>query len=411
MKKFKVIFLLCLVVAMMFGFSAPAFATNLAGDNVVDCAVSVHVTAESGALIEGTLAIVLEDITGTAAERIEVVGTQEEWTAGVVAEFAIPAPTTYNVSFEGVADGYAVVDAATGEAIAPFAATVSGEAFSWSVIASDENIGEPESSGYTRGKAVSRENVTVVDAEAEAVYLEFLDAIAFIEDDSTWYNGGGQLLKQYGEDSVNVNIYSVWYEDYVQGGTTEEYFAMSAFEQFLWTETYTRFANGVNSNWGFDHFYGNDVNFRENITDRVTLLMTGNDCEMVKEAYLKLAQWQYEYVSENGIPFNFISNRSYIAEVKEEPKNSAEDPAVDPDSLSDEDMEEIQEIQEELIEAGEIPPAETEEETGIWTNALNAIASNALSVLICLVLAGALFVIIRIRKSKNSGNNSHDNLI
>lgn len=408
---FKSFAALCFIALVMLSLNTTVFAAELAGDEVVDCNVTIMITDKSGIYTGKEIQVYFKDITETAEENIKITPSGS-WSYGCVVQFTLPAPTTYNIQIDGLVDGFALVNIGTGEAIeTSFAAYEGNLDFYWAIVSLNQDETEPEPTEEPTGNAITatdESSITAENEDAEQAYREFLEVVSFIETDDSWYNGFSALLNQYGEESINRNTYSQWYADYVQGGTTEEYFAMSSYEQFLWTETYTRLAHGVNSNWGFDHFYGDEISFRTSITDHVTRLMNGNNNEVVKEAYLKLMAWQYEYVKEHGVPFNFINNRNYIEEINAGPREEGTEPVVnqEPEQTVDDTDETLPATEEPAVEETEPSEVPAEEEKGLWSKTLSILADNALFILLLIVLGGALFVLVRIRKNKDIGEDN-----
>lgn len=385
MKMLKKIMAFCLTLTLVLCNTFAVCATELAGDKVTECNVFIVLSDQTGNYSGETLNIYFKDITGTA-EGSTSISKGDGWGAGDPVSLILPAPTTYTITFEGVAEGYQIIDTFTGIAAeTSFGASEGNKFFYWSFAEETEN--RESVSDNKEATSVNRDNVTVQNEEAEEVYREFLEAISFIETDESWYNGFAALLNQYDENSMNHDIYCNWYADYVQGGSVEKFFEMSSFEQFLWTETYTRLANAVNSSWGFDHYFGSKAAYKTYITDMVTNLMSGNNSDVVKEAYLKMMDWQYEYITENGVPFNFINNRNYIEEIGDVPEQA--EPVIS-------DEEELESIREEMEQA-EIEV----EEKGVWSDTMELIAQNAFKILLLVVLIVAFLYVKHLRKSRN----------
>ena len=389
MRKRKKTILCLFTTLLMLGSTTSVFATGFAGDSIVDCNVTLTMMDETGTYNGKKITADFKDVTGTVEEKEELT-PDNSWGSGDVFEFTLQAPTTYNVTFSGVKDGYKIVDATTNKEVSGFAATANGADLYWSIVSADtetENAAKTENGTTTTDES----KLEVSDQDAESVYQEFLQAVSFIETDPTWSDGFAGFLNQYGEDSVNRNTYSQWYADFVRGGTVEGYFAMSSYEQFLWTETYTRLAEAAGGYGDFDMFYKDEGAFETHVTKLVTNLMNGNNSEVVKEAYLKLMAWQYNYVKTNGVPFNFINNRSYIEEVGEAPVQ--DDTAVK--------EEEAEEIDQAIAEAkGEDEKAEKQ---STWSATMDILADNAVTIIVLAVLAIAVAVVMYIRKNKNIG--------
>ena len=114
------------------------------------------------------------------------------------------------------------------------------------------------------------------------------------------------------------------------------------------------------------------------------------------DAYLALADWQYNYVKESGVPFNFVNNRSYLEEIGEMPETSEETKT---------DEEELSEAAEELLEDADDKTKE-ETEKGIWDDTMNALARNIVTVLVFIALVVALVVVIQKRKRLNKDDDT-----
>lgn len=413
MKVMKRLISFFVVLSLVMSLGLSAFALELEGEDVVYCNVTIVLSDASGEYPEDAFKVIFKDITGTVTKELKLT-KGNSWGNSKSVNYSLPAPTTYNITFDGLHKDYEIRDVFTGEpATTKFAAVDGIKDFYWTIV--KKEAPEQSSEGVStesEATTIDRDNISVVNEEAEKAYSEFLEAVSFIATDESWYNGIAATLNQYGEDSINRKSYSQWYADYVAGGSVEEYFAMSSFEQFLWTETYTKLANAVNSPWGFSHYFESKATFSTYITSLVTNMMTGNNSDVVKEAYLKLMDWQYDYISENGVPFNFINNRSYIEELSGTPTTEAEsesEPESEYDSATEEivsEDEEIQEIIEELEQAGELPEElETEEDSGVWSETLSLLAKNAVTIIVLAVLVVAVLIVIYIRKSKNVDGN------
>ena len=376
LKKFTALFL---IIAVMMCSTLTAFATELAGDEVVDCNGTVNISDSTGEYKGNQIVVYFEDITGTASETLHLTKSVG-WGSEEPVNFVLPAPTTYNITFSGVENGYQIIDTATGKAAeTKFAATESGVAFNWAIALVEETKKETAS---------ETASVPVENQDAQTAYKEFLDAVSFMADDESWYEGYGSTLTLFEKDTISGQLYCKWYVKYVQGGTEEKFYAMTPFERFVWTNTYTRLAFAVADSNDFNGYFGTKDNFTVNIVNQVLHSLSGNNKEVVEEAYIKLMDWQYNYVTEHGVPFNFINNRSYIEE-----KNAVPEKQESSSMSAEEELEYIQEqIKEELSE---------EEEQGIWTNTLDKLAQNALSLAIILILCCILGVMVYIRKSRN----------
>ena len=381
MKKSKRIICFCLVLVMILSLilslSSTAFATELSNGKDV-CNLTISLIDQSGGYPGDGIKVIFKS---SAKEEALVLTKEGSWGKSQVVNYSLTAPTEYGIVFEGLEEGYEIMDTTTKAAPSGSFDAKSGESefFGWAIVSTEQmNIKEQ--------KAVKKNKADVTNSEVAEIYNEFLDAVAFIENDESWYNGYSATMNQYGEESVNRDTYSKWYADNVYGGSEEEYFAMSAFEQFLWTETYTRLANAKNGSWSYDYFFGSKESFASNITDLVVNTLNGNNAETVKKAYLKLMDWQFDYITKNGEPFNFIRNRSYSEEIK---------------TAYVAEPEEVVSKEEKTV------PIEEVQEEGVWDETMGILAKNAVSIIVLIILGGATFALYYMRKIKNIDGEHH----
>lgn len=425
MFKFRKLLIVILSLGVLISVACPAFATGITRDTAVPCEVTIQVKDITEQYPEAELIVNFVDVTNTVNETFTI--TKDEcWGVGQPFVVSLPAPTTYHITFVNLKEGHKIIDPKTKEPVLSFVATQGNHVLDWSIesLAPAKEEVEIPASFIDYLPTTNRDLLVIKNEEAEKLYLEFLDAVSFITTDDTWYGNeelraSATLLGQYDKDFVNGKRFAENYEKYVNGGSIEQYNAMPAFEQFLWTECYTRLAAGVNHSRGWEDFFGNEANYEMMITRPATIMMTGNNAEVVKEAYMKLAAWQYEYVQANGYPFNFITNRSYIEEISGEPVAlKAPIKTLLPTEPTDAAKGDTDTAEAEVPTEGPVAPtaasqalpaAKVEEtvkpieveEKGIWTDTLDALADSMLTILILIVLAGGLGVVIFIRKRKN----------
>lgn len=402
MKILKKITVFFLAVVVLMSCSVSVFAAETEQQKT-DVAIIIY--DETGKYPGESIEVEFQNAdSGKTVETVELTKNNSwGYSRGIL--ISIPVQYTYKIVFKGVESGYSIVNTLNHSSVASeFTANKLGNDFYWSIVEEEDVKQSGNDVVENEITSTNKDNITVSNEEAERVYREFLEAVSFIATDETWSTGFFAFLNQYGEGSINKNTYSQWYADYVDGGSVEEFFAMSAFEQFVWTETYTRFANAMNDGWGYDHYFGDEFSFNQNIKKMATDLMNGNNSEVVKEAYTKLADWQYDYILTKGVPFNFINNRNYIEEMNP-PKgedNKTEDGTKDPSATTG--KLENPGNTEELTKTDETPKdadTQDDENKGIWTDTLHILAKNALSVLVIAALAGAVCAVIYFHKRKN----------
>ena len=363
-----------ILLSLILSITATAFAAEVATKDT--CAITVSIIDQSGGYPGDSVKVIFKT---SEKEEIWELTKENTWGTSQAITRALPAPAQYSISIEGLVKGYRIVDTSTKTSIAnSFKAKSEGEKFfGWAIVT------EEQLKVQTQGNSTQDANK---NSEEQKIYEDFLNAVSFIENDETWNKGFDATLNQYGKDSFNYSLYSQWYTDYVWGGSEEAYSKLSAFEKFLWTETYTRLANAINSGWGYEYFFANEDVFADNITDLVIGTFKGTDAETVKEAYLKIMAWQYDYIVKYGEPFNFIRGRSYTEEMKVPYTETA---------VPDENMNEEKKVEE------------PEKEKGIWDETMDSLARNAVSIIVLIVLGCAIFVLYRIRKEKNYDAEKH----
>lgn len=397
-KKAAVSILSCLLIAL---FPLSAYATEAGetgtGDAAAQCNVTFAVTDGTESGYPGTsLTIVMTDITGTVTDTYTL-AKAASWGSGGTPTYTVTAPTTYSVEIEGLADGYEVVSD-SGSFI--FAAPSQGEVtLTWTIIDSGTDAGAAssgstsseaaETSGTEADTSADEPGTSTAPEGAEEVFQALLGATAFMEDDEAW----AESFLGYYDLNMYIELYGERYTSYVSGGTQEEWEAMSLYERFVWAESYLRFAY-ASASGHFDEYYGSEENFEESVTSLVTVRMELQEgYEEVEAAYLALADWQWAYVLENGVPYNFLNGTTYLEEIAAEP--------VAEEETKEEITEDTEE--EEVIEETEETEAEeeTEEEEGIWSDTLDELAGNLVALIIAAGLACAVGVVVYKRKQMN----------
>ena len=104
---------------------------------------------------------------------------------------------------------------------------------------------------------------------------------------------------------------------------------MNQYDRFVYYESYVRIQKYINlGNW--EKYFSSKEAFHNKITSPVVELMNGTeegDTTVVSDAYLKLMDWQYDYVQEHKAAFDFITGKDYIesggskADLKQEQKD------------------------------------------------------------------------------------------
>lgn len=382
-----------LAVLMLAVTPLTAYATEAEPHTESNANVTFYITDETNGEYPGSaFTAVMTDNTGTITDECTF-SSGNSWGSNRNPIYTMTAPVTYMVKFEGLDSGYEIIDTLTRSDNIAFETTMGGSPqVLWSIVKSEGSTAEEETEA-TLATQVESNSFTVSDEGAEEVYKAFLEATAFIADDTAWQSN---VLAEY---SLFENRYATWYASYVENGTEDDFLSMSLYDRFVWGETYLMFAWAVNTGT-FSEYFGSEEAFANRITDNlVNRIQNARDLtngQQVIDAYLALANWQYNYVKESGVPFNFINNRSYLAEIGEIPETSEETKTEE---------EELSEADEELLEDADEKTKE-ETEKGIWDDTMNALARNIVTILVFIVFVIALFVVIQKRKRLNKDDDT-----
>lgn len=386
------VFVLCMV-CMMLSTTLTAQATEFEKSSVV----TIVITDESTGNPAEEITIEFFDVETGMLYSVDV-KKGHNWQSII----ELPAENTFAVIVRGLEEPFTLVESndhskKVMEQSYSYTEVVKEEY--WSIVGTKEEESSATGEGQTKpqGTPVSYEGMTAKEA-----YEAFLDEVSFIETDEGWVD----FLTLYGKDSPLYNLYakrhSVYYADYVQGGTAEKYLELSNFEQFLWTETYTKLAYDSYGSGDYAKYFGDRVHFDKYVVELATAPMQGYpNSDVVIAAFEKLMDWQYNYIVTEGnqIPYCFITDRSSLEEVS--------DPVVNvPDSsetISKEEQEDIEELEQAIKDALEEEESneKAEEEKGIWDDTFAILADNALSLLILVVLLVVLGVAVYRRKKRN----------
>lgn len=339
----------------LLGTATIAFADEetLAGDEVVPCTVTFSVTDVTYSY-EGDIEVLMNDATGTSNKSYTLTKANS-YGSGNQPKFTIPAPTTYKITFKGMKEGYQIVNSDNTK-ITDFLATANGYEFNWKITYTDKQKQEVEKEvesirgSIGRGSSDSTQTqdnnqnvsntLTTQDSEkeesqktnasknqsADEAFQEFLDKVSFTENDETWNDFATGYLGLFNDEAQSraddfVNV--------VKNATEEDWFNMSQYDRFVYYESYVRIQKYINlGNW--EKYFSSKEAFHNKITSPVVELMNGTeegDTTVVSDAYLKLMDWQYDYVQEHKAAFDFITGKDYIenggskADLKQEQKD------------------------------------------------------------------------------------------
>lgn len=392
-------------LVLLFGATTTVFADEeLAGDEVVPCTVTFSVTDVTYSY-EGDIEVLMNDVTGTSNKSYTLTKANS-YGSGNQPKFTVSAPTTYKITFKGIKEGYQIVNSDNTE-ITNFAATANGYEFNWKITYTDERKQEVEkevesirgsigrgssdnnqnasntSSTQDVKKEESKKTNTSKTQSADEAFQEFLDSVSFIENDETWNTYGSGFLGKLYNDKARTMA-----DDFVKvvkNATEEDWFNMSQYDRFVYYESYVRIQKYINlGNW--EKYFSSREKFHNEITSSIVELMNGTegDSTVVSDAYLKLMDWQYDYVQEHKAAFDFITGKDYIenggskADLKQEQK----------------DKEAKKEAEKKEIE-------QAQKEAGIWDDTKEKVANDIILILVIAIL-GCGIGYIAYRKKKNN---------
>lgn len=393
--------LISMVLCMVFSITALADDVTLAGDEVVKCNISFSVL-DTTSSYTGDIKVIMTDITGTAKETYTLTSANS-YGSGNQPRFSVPAPTTYEIKFEGLKEGYDIINE-NGSAVETFVASESGHSFEWKIVSLDQDnedfkIDRSESTESDSNKSSDTQNQgpihqgenmkTEVSNSAEEpsfngytatdIWKKFIEEIEFISDDPKWNQGSLSFMSNY---ERYQDIYAEEYEKYVKDGTKSEFLEMDLFERFLYEESYLRLASKT-ENGNYSYYFGDQKNFEKNVINEPKTRMSSTDQsggtgEKVAKAYEELMNWQYQYIQVYHAPYDFIAKMNYM-EAKGEKETEEKSTNVHQESKKDKN--------------------ETEEK-GIWDDTMSMIGGIMIRCIIACILAGAaLFISLKRRKN------------
>ena len=341
----------------------------------------------------------MDDIQGAATKEYEI-KKAASWgnTSGNIPSVSVSAPTTYNLSISGLNDGYKLRDFMSGKDIdSSFAATNNGEiTFYWEIVEGSADASTTSETVVDAANATT--NVVAENTDAESVYAEFLNTVSFIKDDSSW----SSMLEGYSYPSL-LSTFGNMYANCVNAeGKSEEdmlaeYEAMSNYDKFLWVSTYLFMADSIKN--GHPDNVSSYDKIIANSACPIQNMQIGNrtKADEVIAAYEKLIQWQADYIAANGSPFNFINNRSYLEEME---VSNVDAPTED--EVKEQEQKEIEKAREE------IEKTEDEKDKGVWSDTLDILSSNLVTILILVVLLGGLGYVLYLKKKNNFTDEIHE---
>lgn len=236
---------------------------------------------------------------------------------------------------------------------------------------------------------------------AYEVYSAFVKQCADVMGDDSWDG----CLSNY--DLLTRSAYIKSYIKNIKDATEADWNKKSAFEVFVYSECYLRFADLVGSAT-YKNYIQNGSAGVERLIKNATGLWTGNDADKVKESYRALVEWQVEFMRSYGYPYNFIEGSTYADETKleipvsGEKQSESEEMKKDSD-FSEEELKEIKDIVNEVKTEEKV-----EEEVGLWEDVLRLLKENILTIGLLAGLFVAWLVVRAIIKKRSIDEMTSD---
>lgn len=397
MKKYKNIFVAFLIViGIMVSANITAFATEVETpiDGNVTCNISFQITDETDGY-SGSIIAYMEDV-DSPSEESYVFTSANSWGTGRVVNYSVTNNTTYEVRFEGLLADYQMVNA-DGTPITSFVA-VDGLSLEWKIVYTGADVANnavDNTTETTVGNTMENETNTtstgdsaVSKNEAESLFNAFLDAMNSAETES-----GGSFLTSWGV-VYGSNVDSVqWYVDYARG-TAEDFEAMTTFNKFVYIESYLRMASYANAGTYSTYFASEDVFFSNTGGGCNTIISLMSNYPDIVESYTNLMKYQYAYISENGVPYDFITGANYL-----ELTGKTEVPVSEGETFTEEEAEQVAELLDDMEE--EQVTDTKEDEVGLWGAVIQRLKNNAISLVILVILCASVGVLAYKRKQNN----------
>lgn len=226
-------------------------------------------------------------------------------------------------------------------------------------------------------------------SEAMQAYETYISLLESKTDDSTWKN-----VFDYAE-ITRASVKKV-YADSVKGATEEEWNGLSKTDVIDYFTTYLNFVLVKDrSNDYYDSHFKNGETAKQNyFRDSVGVGMwTGNGSEELLSAYMTVAEYQLQYFEYYSFPYNFHNDKSYAEEIGIAISEEETEEVISKDDFTDEEIEEIEEVAEEL--------GIKEQSKGIWGEVLDKLKDSWLTIVI---LAGAIVALLVVRKKIKDKN-------
>lgn len=283
-----------------------------------------------------------------------------------------------------------------------------GALYKWQIVDVQGNIGADTTVAETEKEDVSVESENVAEdsatvetgnKEADEVFNHFLETVSVMETDEKYHI---LLNSMDGMDG----LYAPNYVKYV-GGTEEEYKALSLYEKYIVYETYMEVQRTLSVTGNYSEKFGTEEKFKTNYIYNNSFFRAVRSVadEEVKQAFIDILLWQYDYIMEHGCCYNFITGKSYLeiggeskfkneALQQEAEKNAADMQAVYDDLVASGDLEEVRDAFS----------ADLDEQVALSSSVSEASSSNnglVIIIVTAIIVCGAVAIVAILKKKQN----------
>lgn len=247
-----------------------------------------------------------------------------------------------------------------------------------------ETVVQDNEVSNSSGMFVSTDNV-----EIDKIVNEYL-AKAYVMVGDKKYD---TFFSQY--DSKNRHAER--YEQYC-GKTKEEWFEYTCFEQFIMYETYVKPCMYIGLS-DYDYYFGSIEKFRSNIAGTAYKSLARADQEQA-DLFLEMMEWQYEYIVQNGSPYNILTGKSAVEENADLESIAAANAAAK-EAADAKDREYLAAVRETIMEEENI----VDEQVALLSSVDEASSSSSNGLVIIIVTAiivcGAVAIVAILKKKQN----------
>jgi hypothetical protein len=372
----------CLMIFCMTVFATEIDPVN--EPNMNDCRLTFSVIDKTNGIFTEEIKIIMMNINTYVEYNYTV--TSAEYLFGITVGGYVKQGE-YKIALNYANKDQFVVQNPDGTPIDSFIANSEAHTFNWVIVSKSGDESPQKSESDTQSDYY---NAKTDNPEADEVWNNFLKSVSVFETDSK-YAG---VLKYY---ETTKNNFARTFAEMIEGKTEEDYLNMTPFERFLWYATYVRPISASRSKT-YEVYFGSIDKWNSNVIGGTYGILKNQGAREQAEAYKKLMEWQYNYFMQNGEMYNFMTGKSSIEEnSKLEPVKPDNSNKLDQDPTIEEIKEEFGEEIQKLVEK---EMNSTKADKGIWSDTIALLKSNALTIVILLILVGATIGVVIYRKRK-----------